>query len=181
MIGFSLLALSIVRREDVADSQYRVSERPEIVQINPGGNSRRSANHSAEDFNVECAGTMISPKHAITAAHCFEDGARKHGFNVRVNGERCKAAATHFNPHCVFRLHNDGPNRCDTAIVELDEAVATTYMPVYQWDDETGKHMTIYGCASACLDPTTSDCCLAAAVCSSRRRIETFRCRGRHR
>merc|ERR1712000_579744 len=34
---------------------------------------------------------------------------------------------------------------CDVAIVELDGEVNVEAIPVYQWDDEQGKHMDIYG------------------------------------
>lgn len=142
---------SIVRRSDVADSKYVVdaSEHPEIVMINPGGGLKsrafRSRENGTSSFNVECAGTMITKKHAITAAHCFEDGARQKGFKVKVNGQRLSVVATHFNPKCKFNLKKDGPNQCDTAIVELSDDADITPMPVYHWDDEAGKHMDIYG------------------------------------
>lgn len=51
----------------------------------------------------------------------------------------------HFNPDCAFHFRQDGPNRCDTAIVELDIEAPIEPVPVYHWDDETGKHMDIYG------------------------------------
>lgn len=137
---------AVVRRSDVPDSKYMIdhSTHPEVVAINPGGNLRSRRNVTS-DFNVECGGTMISKSHVITAAHCFEDGAKKSGFIVNVNGMRLKAKTVHFNPKCVFKLKQDGPNRCDTAIVELDGEADVTPMPVYRWSDETGKHMDIYG------------------------------------
>jgi hypothetical protein len=88
---------------------------------------------------------MITKKHVITAAHCFEDGAKKKGFKVNVDGKKLSAVATHFNPQCKFNLKQDGPNQCDTAIVELNGEADVTPMPVYHWNDETGKHMDIYG------------------------------------
>merc|ERR1712032_123863 len=39
----------------------------------------------------------------------------------------------------------DGPNNCDVAIVELSSEADVQPVPVYQWDDEVGKHMEIYG------------------------------------
>jgi len=56
-----------------------------------------------------------------------------------------KAVDTHFNPNCKFSDFRDGPNRCDVAIIELDGEADVEPFPVYQWDDEEGKHMDIYG------------------------------------
>merc|ERR1719265_536562 len=88
---------------------------------------------------------MISKKHVITAAHCFEDAARQSGFKVTVKGSKIKVAQTHFNPDCKFKFLQDGPNECDVAIVELKAEADVEPVPVYQWDDEVGKHMDIYG------------------------------------
>ena len=90
---------------------------------------------------------MISQNHVITAAHCFE-GGRKQGFTVKGYSWKRKAKATHFNPDCQFHLLNDGPNRCDVAIVELEtkeDDAPVTAVPVYNGSDEEGKTLTFFG------------------------------------
>ena len=55
-----------------------------------------------------------------------------------------------FNPKCMFSCDEDGPNRCDTAIMELDasqvpEDAKKAALEVYRWDDEKGMKIDTFG------------------------------------
>ena len=63
------LSAAILIRSDKDDSDYIVdpSKWPGVFPFDSSGNMAVG----------ECAATMISPIHAVTAAHCFDDGEWK--------------------------------------------------------------------------------------------------------
>merc|ERR1719350_1608884 len=109
--------------------------------MNNDPESRRS-----QEFNVDCAATLIAPNFAITAHHCFCEGALKSGFRVTISGETRKVIATHFpDSYCKFNCKKQSPNKCDMAIIELDTPVITKPIKVYNGTDEVGKTITFVG------------------------------------
>ena len=72
-----LAANGIVIRDDVVDSEYKGNESdyPAVFPMNPTGTKEKG----------ECCATMITDRHAITAAHCFDYGEWE-SFPVDING-----------------------------------------------------------------------------------------------
>ena len=63
---------------------------------------------------------------------------------------RVKSDDILFNPSCTYSCRNDGPNKCDIAIMKLSSNVVPASakkaaLPVYKWSDEKGKTIDIYG------------------------------------
>jgi len=104
----------------------------------------------------ECAGTIVGKRHVVTAAHCVcnLDDTDKSDAPTAIlwNGERYKAWGTFFNPDCLFSCRNDGPNRCDVAVLVFNTDLVTdtngaSAIDVYPHSDENidGGKITIYG------------------------------------
>ena len=72
-----MIGNAIVIRDDVDDSQYlgNASEYPAVFPMDPTGDKERG----------QCAATLIGKQHAVTAAHCFDDGEWS-SFQVDING-----------------------------------------------------------------------------------------------
>jgi len=153
------VVLAIVRRDDVEDSKYIVdpSMYPAIMILNNDDNIKMRdvfrkghANGTLlapNEFNADCGATLVGKKFAITAAHCVCDGA-KSGYSVTIAGTKHKVVASHVQSSgCVFHCKHGGyPNKCDVAILELeDEVSGVTPYPVYHGDDEVGKTLTFAG------------------------------------
>lgn len=108
----------------------------------------------------ECAGAIIKSDafgqpdkvFVATAAHCL--GAQK-GFAKRVkiifsDGSFALANAAFLSPTCKYNFQQDGPNKCDAALISVDAASVpakfrSVGLPIYIWGDEKGKTIDIFG------------------------------------
>jgi len=95
-----------------------------------------------------CAGAIVGSNHVLTAAHCFcKVKPEKIGKAIFADGSKKAPVAIYYNPACKFSCEEDGPNRCDVAMVEFEEDIAEGFATVkpYTWEDEVGKTITILG------------------------------------
>ena len=113
-------ARGIVRRDDVDPQLYATTPaayQSAVLMLNPDGDP--PGKPGSRRFNVECAATMISREHLVTAAHCLcdddassaADGARlrttpglwveKQHYPVTVAGEKHTVVASYLNQACT--------------------------------------------------------------------------------
>jgi secreted trypsin-like serine protease len=87
---------------------------------------------------------LISKKHAITAAHCFEDDEMKPPFSVKIGGRRHRVVKVLLNPCYSFRK-GGYPEGADLAILVLQRESRVRPVPIYNKQDEVGKTIEIVG------------------------------------
>ena len=98
---------------------------------------------SNEKEKGSCVATLITKKHAITAAHCFAEGFSP--FSVDINGDEYDVDKVYLNK--CFSFENDGPNGQDLAIIRLEtiDDDSVTIYPIYLAGDEVGKTFSSMG------------------------------------
>jgi hypothetical protein len=93
-----------------------------------------------------CVATLITPYHAITAAHCFTEGKWK-SFPVQVDPAGNKRTVDKvYQNTCFIHADGGGPNSADIAVIRFSEKVTTVDpYPIYLFGDEVGKEFKIIG------------------------------------
>ena len=132
------VSLAIIYRPDKDASLFRV-----------GTSTTQSAfgyQNVAGEEGYNCSGSVIGPRHAISAAHCFGDNQA--AFTATINGSTYTVGQV--------RKHNcwdgEGPNSADLAILVFTSDVTGFTIPtVFEGtsdEEEVGQQITIAGWGS---------------------------------
>lgn len=106
----------------------------------------------------DCAGTMVTRRAMVTAAHCVCGTEKKGVKAIFHDGSTATATAAYLNPGCKYSCTADtkANDKCDAAILVFDKDVvaADVPVPIYKWTDEVGQVMTILGYGNSGLTST---------------------------
>lgn len=93
----------------------------------------------------ECAATLVTPQHALTAAHCFAKASRQKAFRVEIGGAVYDVAADGVHREPCFSYAADGPNGHDSAVIVLDRPAPVAPVLAYAGGDEVGTRIAVVG------------------------------------
>merc|ERR1711862_305055 len=114
-------------------SVSKKSDWPGVFNMDPEGDEELGS----------CVATMVTPYHALTAAHCFDDGKWWPSFTVDIDGKKYTVSNVTMNK--CFSHANDGPDGADLAIIKLSTKYSGKTYPVYIKGDEVGREFTLMG------------------------------------
>merc|ERR1712013_539644 len=86
-----------------------------------------------------CGATMISPQHAITAAHCLGRNGYPSGFEIKLSGRRYRVEAEGIRVNDCYNTRTGLPVPADMAILVLKDPIqdaveGTDYVKVWNAD-----------------------------------------------
>jgi len=132
------MASAIIYRDDFAVSNYQsMYPRSNYPNVFPYDNTGEG------EWN--CAATLISKRHAVTAAHCFD--SEQDDFEVDIDGKTHTVTDVIRNP--CYNSIGEEPIAADLAILVLDSDATPTPATIFEatidGEEEVGKEILIMG------------------------------------
>ena len=136
------MAAAVVYRDDLTSDDYRVIASDVYPNVFPY--DQFDSNFPPAEWN--CAATLIGPKHAISAAHCFDSSTDE--FQVEIGGVMHTVEEVIPNP--CYNFNSEEPLSSDIAIMVLKTESAVTPAQVFksstpEAEDEVGKEIHVLG------------------------------------